>query len=285
MPAAEEEGPEARQAADSLAKRFAFSPASTSVLPASLDDVEDEGAEAEFDVESTEETPRGGVASLEAVAEEGSPAGQDQPVSTPPRGRGDKQQEQQEQRPSLPRPVSHPPGLEPLSAAVTPEPLGRSKGPSSPQQMTGEEKQLAAGLACSSGSRAAALATPSTVDVTPGRGSSTDLGSPATSAAFGLSPISITLRRVEGVPLGLEVRPYDCEALNLRCLHVDKIRPGGMADAWNRSCGENNTRELRPGDRLISVNGATIPEDMRTECATRYCLKLEILRDPSQANA
>jgi hypothetical protein len=98
--------------------------------------------------------------------------------------------------------------------------------------------------------------------------STTTLGSP------GDSHIALTLRRVDGEPLGLEVRP-DFE---YSCLLVERIQPGTVVEAWNRQCS-GEPREIMPGDRVVSVNGATTPEDMRKQFGQKLLLKLKLVRE------
>merc|ERR1712187_887968 len=72
------------------------------------------------------------------------------------------------------------------------------------------------------------------------------------------SHISLTLRRAQGQPLGLQVR----ESVDFRTLVVESVQPGSVADAWNQQCA-GEAREIKLGDRLVSVNGKTMPADMR----------------------
>jgi hypothetical protein len=88
-----------------------------------------------------------------------------------------------------------------------------------------------------------------------------------------LPSISLTFRRLDGQPLGLEVRP-DCDR---NCLHVERIQKGTVADAWNKQCiGE--PRAILPGDRVISVNGVTTVDEMRQEFSKKLLLKIELLQ-------
>jgi hypothetical protein len=120
---------------------------------------------------------------------------------------------------------------------------------------------------------------------------SVDLGSPLSSGSYDTlsddtpaddssggklqyhSTIAMTIRRVDGEPLGLEVLP-DIER---SCLHVERIQPGTVVEAWNRLCS-GERRAILPGDRVVSVNGATTPEDMRKEFGQKLLLKLEVVR-------
>merc|ERR1712136_215798 len=82
---------------------------------------------------------------------------------------------------------------------------------------------------------------------------------------------SLTLRRVESVPLGLEWR--DDEGT----LTVEAVTPGSTVDAWNRQCS-GETREIRAGDRLVTVNGSSEVQAMRLECRQKLLLKLTVER-------
>jgi len=91
------------------------------------------------------------------------------------------------------------------------------------------------------------------------------------------SPFGLTLRRVDGMPLGLQVRPDDANC----CLHVERVRPGTVADAWNQQCA-GEQRVIMPGDRVISVNGARAPTAMRDECCQKLLLRLQVVRDVAE---
>eukprot|EP00401_Gymnodinium_catenatum_P028085 CAMPEP_0117505622 /NCGR_PEP_ID=MMETSP0784-20121206/25478_1 /TAXON_ID=39447 /ORGANISM="" /LENGTH=447 /DNA_ID=CAMNT_0005301051 /DNA_START=78 /DNA_END=1421 /DNA_ORIENTATION=- len=106
-----------------------------------------------------------------------------------------------------------------------------------------------------------------------GSGTKNKTPSTATPSSPG-SPFGLTLRRVDGMPLGLEVRPDDANS----CLHVERVQPGTVADAWNKQCA-GEQRVIMSGDRVISVNGARAPAAMRNECCQKLLLRLEVVRD------
>lgn len=91
-------------------------------------------------------------------------------------------------------------------------------------------------------------------------------------ASAGTAPVfTLTLRRADTVPVGLDVRGEDS------CLLVERVRAGGAVEAWNRQC-PGDGREIRPGDRIININGTEDPDAMRQECLTKFLLKMTVLR-------
>mmetsp|Transcript_4320 Transcript_4320/g.16250 ORF Transcript_4320/g.16250 Transcript_4320/m.16250 type:complete len:562 (+) Transcript_4320:202-1887(+) len=84
---------------------------------------------------------------------------------------------------------------------------------------------------------------------------------------------TLTLRRADNVPVGLDVRgdPKDV------CLTVEQVRSGGAVEAWNRQCA-GDSREIRPGDRIIMINNAEDAKSMREECLTKHLLRMTVLR-------
>lgn len=86
---------------------------------------------------------------------------------------------------------------------------------------------------------------------------------------------SFTLRRADDVAMGLKgVVDRNGELL------VESVAPGSALDSWNRFqvAGEHNDRSVRPGDRVISVNGLTWSQAMLQECEEKHLLKLEVVR-------
>lgn len=63
-------------------------------------------------------------------------------------------------------------------------------------------------------------------------------------------------------------------------LIVEKIRPGGAIDAWNRLCtgGPSAGKELQPGDKITSTNGKFGCEAMLEECKTKLLIKFVVER-------
>lgn len=98
------------------------------------------------------------------------------------------------------------------------------------------------------------------------------------SAAPPAPAFTLTLRRADNVPLGLDVRGETGEP----CLMVDAVRPGGAVEAWNRQCA-GDTREIRPGDRIIMINSAKDADAMREECLTKHLLRMTVFRGPNPA--
>lgn len=86
-------------------------------------------------------------------------------------------------------------------------------------------------------------------------------------------PITITLRRQDGVALGLRITS-EWDGKGLR---IEGIEPGGAAAAWNRLC--DPPRAICVGDVLIGVNGAVLDAlGMLQECQRSMLLKLVIAR-------
>jgi hypothetical protein len=88
--------------------------------------------------------------------------------------------------------------------------------------------------------------------------------------------IRITLRRADGVPLGLGVRGDKGEP----CLIVEQVNPGGAVDSWNRMC-KGGPNEICIGDHILEVNGLREAKAMRKECVNKLLLKLLVTRAPS----
>jgi len=88
--------------------------------------------------------------------------------------------------------------------------------------------------------------------------------------------INLTIRRADGIPLGLDLIGHGRE----RFLMVRAINPGGAAEAWNRQC-ENGMREIRKGDRILAINEAQDANTMRREYSKRQLLKISLVRCPT----
>lgn len=106
-----------------------------------------------------------------------------------------------------------------------------------------------------------------------GTGSETE-PSPTAEAAAGFSnppaTFSLMLRLADNVPVGLQVKGEEG-------LLVEKILPGGAIEAWNKQC-PGEVREIRPGDRIVMINGHEDSEAMRHECLTKLLLKMTVQR-------
>lgn len=84
---------------------------------------------------------------------------------------------------------------------------------------------------------------------------------------------TITLRRADTIPLGLDVRG-DTDG---KCLMVEAVRPGGAVEAWNRlSIGD--MRDIKGGDLIISINGVADADSMREECLNKHLLRMTVAR-------
>lgn len=107
-------------------------------------------------------------------------------------------------------------------------------------------------------------------------GSSSDL---SMASSVQIVPYSITLRRSEGCPLGLEVTKPEADD---KFLVIEGVLPLSVAEAWNKQ-NIGNTREILPGDRIVSVNGACEPHSMRVEFMTKPLLKIGFERHEVRA--
>lgn len=99
---------------------------------------------------------------------------------------------------------------------------------------------------------------------------------PSTGNSSAATTFSLTLRRADNVPLGLDLRGSAGES----CLVVEAVRPGGAIEAWNRQCA-GDTREMRIGDKIILINGASDADSMQEQCSSKYLLRMTVLRGSS----
>jgi len=101
----------------------------------------------------------------------------------------------------------------------------------------------------------------------------------ATSPSLMLTPVTnhmsftVTVRPSDGIGLGLEVI-CDCSIL------ITEVQDGGCIKAWNRQCIDGKEwKAIRPGDRIVSVNGKQTWDDILSECRrSNALLKLQIER-------
>lgn len=84
---------------------------------------------------------------------------------------------------------------------------------------------------------------------------------------------SLTLRRADNVPLGLDI----AGEADVEWLVVEGIRLGGAVEAWNRQC-HGDAREIRKGDRIVMINGAKDADSMREECLNKHLLRMTVVR-------
>jgi hypothetical protein len=103
-----------------------------------------------------------------------------------------------------------------------------------------------------------------------------------TASSVGASPLagtgkaptfSLTLRRADNVPLGLDVIGEKDQDFLL----VEGIRLGGAVEAWNRQC-HPDSREIRRGDRIVMINESKDAESMREECLKKHLLRMTVSR-------
>jgi len=114
---------------------------------------------------------------------------------------------------------------------------------------------------------------------TPGRKIGTPLKSPAVPQSpfviceSGGCAFGFMLRLADGIEVGLDVDVCDA-------LHVNRIKPGGAIEAWNRQCvgGPSAGKAVMPGDKIVMVNGLTNPEAMLSECREKQMLRLTVVR-------
>merc|ERR1719291_682988 len=87
---------------------------------------------------------------------------------------------------------------------------------------------------------------------------------------------TFTLRKADDTELGLNV-PHSEE---LKVLQVEKVRPEGAVEAWNRLCGSTQPEKIViPGDKIIGVNNVSYdPDKMLEECKNKQLLKLTVVR-------
>ncbi|CAE8654579.1 unnamed protein product [Polarella glacialis] len=114
-----------------------------------------------------------------------------------------------------------------------------------------------------------------------------------TSPVVAQSPAESKKREVEGVSAGVGgygkeftvqvTKTQDRSRLGIDvdltdgiALYIEKINDGIISD-WNKA---NPSKEIRPGDRVLSVNGSKGPASEMTElCKTQTTLELKVVRD------
>lgn len=78
---------------------------------------------------------------------------------------------------------------------------------------------------------------------------------------------AVKLDKSNGLKLGLDVYSTDPT-----CLPIKSIT-GGLAEEWNRS---NPSKRMKPGDKIVKVNGVTGPLEMMDLCKRKNILQLVI---------
>lgn len=98
----------------------------------------------------------------------------------------------------------------------------------------------------------------------------------AVAGSAGFASYNISLRKADGVGLGLEVtRQEDPPGLR-----VESIDPAGVVEAWNRRCIGDFPPEriVRPHDVIVAVNGHGTSDEMLKEFETQWVLRLTLVR-------
>lgn len=91
---------------------------------------------------------------------------------------------------------------------------------------------------------------------------------------------SFTLRKADGISLGLNVSHVDNDD-NDRCLRVESVQSDGAVASWNKQCLATAWAEkaVIPGDRIICVNTAYYDTTkMLQECKNKQLLKITVVR-------
>lgn len=144
--------------------------------------------------------------------------------------------------------------------------------PATPRTPSTSAAGRTSGLACGTvAAVATTMSAPSVAAVSSGATAATAAVPAAVPAP--LATFTLTLRRADSVPLGLDI----AGETGGKFLIVAAVRPGGAVEAWNRQClGE--MREIRPGDRIIGINGVEDADGMREECLKKHLVKMTVQR-------
>eukprot|EP00929_Paragymnodinium_shiwhaense_P041841 TRINITY_DN21727_c0_g1_i1.p1 TRINITY_DN21727_c0_g1~~TRINITY_DN21727_c0_g1_i1.p1 ORF type:complete len:338 (+),score=93.06 TRINITY_DN21727_c0_g1_i1:77-1090(+) len=95
----------------------------------------------------------------------------------------------------------------------------------------------------------------------------------STAASAAVTCFNLTLRRVEGKPMGIIAKPDTTQ----QCLIVGGVQKGSVAFSWNNQ-NEGQLREIRKGDRIVVVNGQNECEAMRHEFKHNLLLRMNFER-------
>jgi len=97
----------------------------------------------------------------------------------------------------------------------------------------------------------------------------------------GLVMFKITLRRADGVALGLEVE----RVMQDRALLVRGVSKGGAVDSWNKQCGEGQAqwKAVLQGDKIVQANDALGCEGILEQIKNKLLLTLQVVRETAQA--
>lgn len=119
---------------------------------------------------------------------------------------------------------------------------------------------------------------PNTLTTPVRSGRATPVSVPASPGDFNPSTFTFTLRKADGLSLGLNVSHRD----DAPALLVEQIQPDGAVEAWNRQCVSTQgavDRSVRPGDQITAINSIVgDPVLMLEECQTKKLLKFTVVR-------
>jgi hypothetical protein len=155
-----------------------------------------------------------------------------------------------------------------LQAAVQAAPLSLADalGQSTPTQQPRQSLSLADSLG---GTPTQVMPSPFTTNGQAGQG-----------LVCGSGIFSFTLRKADGVNLGLNVSHVDDDESD-RCLRVESVQSEGAVASWNKQCLSTSWAEkaVIPGDRIICVNTAYYNTvKMLEECKNKQLLKITVVR-------
>lgn len=197
------------------------------------------------------------------------------------------------QRLYMPVPKAPSPQSELLAGSGIRPPPGLTRSPSPRRQPAAQPSSppspLLTSPPCKTFSEAS---TPSTVSPKPGSSrASTPPGTPPDAGASSFA-FAVTLRRLDAMDLGLEVRASGksdcmvaaggcacCAACTEQYLVVEGVFVGGVVEAWNRQCDDR--RVIQKGDFIVSINGMGGEAKMREECGRSCLLKVAVERRTS----
>lgn len=107
---------------------------------------------------------------------------------------------------------------------------------------------------------------------------SAPLGQGADPARVAKARFTFTLRKADGVELGLHVSHHEHDTV----IRVEGIKPEGAIGAWNRQwsgSGASTEKVVMIGDKIVGVNSiSNDPQRMLQECKDKQLLKIEIVR-------
>mmetsp|Transcript_49018 Transcript_49018/g.137954 ORF Transcript_49018/g.137954 Transcript_49018/m.137954 type:complete len:127 (-) Transcript_49018:157-537(-) len=82
---------------------------------------------------------------------------------------------------------------------------------------------------------------------------------------------TITVDRTSGEGLGVDASPD----VRMGNLEIKNIAPGGLVDRWNKSQGPSSRSIVRPGMRVVEVNGRSgSPKQLIAACRETEVLQI-----------